>query len=175
MIRSFKKHLSFSKQFKCRDVESFHLVQGQRLLHTLCRLHTLCHCEACRTLCTHNESFTVVLPALFDFFFPGLGCKGVFADPDSKRTVFNNRNPTLWGASVWFHGSRQSCLNITLTPLVPHRGAPPQRLHSSYFYWRQEEIVSKYGCASPSVTWKRLLQVRVMCACAYSWKDIFLF
>lgn len=109
------------------------------------------------------------------FFFPGLGCKGVFADPDSKRTVFNNRNPTLWGASVWFHGSRQSCLNITLTPLVPHRGAPPQRLHSSYFYWRQEEIVSKYGCASPSVTWKRLLQVRVMCACAYSWKDIFLF
>lgn len=90
----------------------------------------------------------------------------VNADPDSERTVFNNRNLTLSGASVWFHGSRQSCLNITLTLLVPHWGAPPHRLHSSYFYWRQEEFVSKYGCVrlSPCEAWKWLLQVRVMCA-----------
>lgn len=101
------------------------------------------------------------------FFFSFLAMNvRVNADPDSERTVFNNRNQTLSGASVWFHGSRQSCLNITLTLLVPHWGAPPHRLHSSYFYWRQEEFVSKYGCVrlSPCEAWKWLLQVRVMCA-----------
>lgn len=83
---------------------------------------------------------------LWFFFFPGHGYKGICADPDSKGTVFNNRNSTLSGAGVWIHCLRQSCLNITLTPPVPWWGAPSHCLHSSYFYWKQEETVSEYRC-----------------------------
>lgn len=62
----------------------------------------------------------------------------VWADPDRKRTAFNNRHLTLQGASVWFHCLRQSCLNITRTPPVPWQEAQSHCLRSSYFYWQQE-------------------------------------
>lgn len=83
--------------------------------------------------------FFLHLPVVLPFLFCGNGYNRVCADPDSKRTAFNNRHLTLQGVSVWFHCSRQSCLNITQTPPVPWQEAQSHCLHSSYFYWQQED------------------------------------
>lgn len=83
---------------------------------------------------THRESrlvgFFLPHPTSFLFLVPRMGRGGVCADPDRRRTAFNNRRLTLRGVSVWFHCLRQTRLNITQTPpcglelnptvLIPH-------------------------------------------------------
>lgn len=118
---------------------TFHLVQGQGAQGT-----------AESGLCVWSSHtwaaggffvvvFFCIYQLFFLFFFCGNGYNRVCADPDSKRTAFNNRHLTLQGVSVWFHCSRQSCLNITQTPPVPWQEAQSHCLHSSYFYWQQED------------------------------------
>lgn len=130
--------------------------------------------------------FVLRLPWSFPFgllFFLWHEYNRVWADPDRKRTAFNNRHLTLQGASVWFHCLRQSCLNITRTPPVPWQEAQSHCLRSSYFYWQQENWGDGGGCefgcgsvcmrcmTSKSSSWQRVASlVRVLCFCIHTLK-----